>query len=245
MKKTYCRTVPALSSSCGEESTLCIACKNALQQLLEPLEDDAVSLAIPHQESVAALEVAAADECELCRLLLPIVKEATSVWSKADRINEEPPYTLIQSIIERLDSELTKIPVGTLWARLLFSTQDGSTTRLADIRFERLRHGPLVVLGRNTVSHPEFGLAREWISDCYMHAGFSVTRCQLPTRLIDIGFEDRPRDPRLVVTAGSMGQYLALSHCWGTPSQTTLMTTAENMVSLLECIPLTSMVKTF
>jgi hypothetical protein len=167
------------------------------------------------------------------------------VQSKADHYNEQPPHTLILRMVERLDSEAATIQAGMLWARLLFKTPGGSTTRLADVGFERSKHGPPAVLGRVTASHPEFGLARKWISDCHMHAGCSITRCQLPTRLIDIGFEGRTRDPRLVMTAGSTGQYVALSHCWGTPSQRPLMTTAENMASLLECIPLTSMAKTF
>jgi Heterokaryon incompatibility protein (HET) len=63
----------------------------------------------------------------------------------------------------------------------------------------------------------------------------------LPTRLIDVGSEDK--DPRLVETLGEMGQYTTLSHCWGKAQP--LTTTSATLEERLQGIPLTLLPQTF
>ena len=59
---------------------------------------------------------------------------------------------------------------------------------------------------------------------------------RLPTRVIDVGPADATQAPRLLVTSGESGRYVALSHCWGSLMQSdagqharTLTTNLENM----------------
>jgi hypothetical protein len=39
---------------------------------------------------------------------------------------------------------------------------------------------------------------------------------ELPTRVIDVGPAHGSEAPRLMESAGQIGDWIALSHCWGT-----------------------------
>jgi hypothetical protein len=66
---------------------------------------------------------------------------------------------------------------------------------------------------------------------------------ELPTHVIDVGSSDGSQDPRLVVTGGSRGHYVAVSHCWG--MQQPLKTEKRNIGDWLRGIPWISLPKTF
>lgn len=70
-------------------------------------------------------------------------------------------------------------------------------------------------------------LARSWIQECVQHHDKCIRpkEASLPTRLLDVG--DGQQDPRLVTSRESMGEYLALSYCWGFDRR--LVTTAANL----------------
>lgn len=62
----------------------------------------------------------------------------------------------------------------------------------------------------------------QWLTTCELERSqcLQTARPTRPTRLIDVGSSDGSQDPRLVImdpnhTLGT--QYVALSHCWGTP----------------------------
>ena len=61
-------------------------------------------------------------------------------------------------------------------------------------------------------------LIHKWISEC--ESGHSGCQSQLltplPHRVIDVGSEHLNQNPRLYESNGELGQYIALSHCWGT-----------------------------
>jgi Heterokaryon incompatibility protein (HET) len=65
----------------------------------------------------------------------------------------------------------------------------------------------------------------------------------LPTRVIDVGPSDASIEPRLIISKGRDGAYIALSHRWGAPdlSKPQLTTTAANLPAMIEKIPLESM----
>lgn len=65
----------------------------------------------------------------------------------------------------------------------------------------------------------------------------------LPSRVIDVGPPDGSQHPRLLESRGQTGEYIALSHCWGTAQ--VLTTTQRSMEKRLARIPLLTMPKTF
>ena len=90
-------------------------------------------------------------------------------------------------------------------------------------------------------------LATKWLRECLAahqgcNQGVTVGTSLFPKRLVDVGDEHLP--PRLIMPqAGSSGQYVALSHCWGgcQPLTTTTSTLAERQ----NAIPLPTMPLTF
>ncbi|KAF6233881.1 hypothetical protein HO173_008093 [Letharia columbiana] len=68
-----------------------------------------------------------------------------------------------------------------------------------------------------TLSDANVLLISRWLSICStLHIECrhkSDTR--LPTRVIDVGPADNSQHPRLIVTSKESGEYVALSHCWG------------------------------
>lgn len=94
-------------------------------------------------------------------------------------------------------------------------------------------------------------LASAWLreclashQDCNNRAVLASTRSPFPKRLIDIGDTQHP--PRLVIPpAGSTGDYVALSHCWGKGPRQPLTTTTATLSERQHAIPLSSMPLTF
>ncbi|KAI1290479.1 heterokaryon incompatibility protein-domain-containing protein [Xylaria venustula] len=66
-------------------------------------------------------------------------------------------------------------------------------------------------------SEANFDLARRWLNACENNhtACLKNYTPNLPTRVIDVGGENRGQSLRLVTTHGQSGSYAALSHCWG------------------------------
>ncbi|KAI0973443.1 heterokaryon incompatibility protein-domain-containing protein [Xylaria arbuscula] len=66
-------------------------------------------------------------------------------------------------------------------------------------------------------SEANFDLARRWLNACQDdHTGcLKDYTPDLPTRVIDIGVENRGQSLRPVTARGQSGSYVALSHCWG------------------------------
>ncbi|KAH7303524.1 heterokaryon incompatibility protein-domain-containing protein [Stachybotrys elegans] len=64
----------------------------------------------------------------------------------------------------------------------------------------------------------------------------------MPTRVIDVGAPNGSEEPRLYITGGSRGSYVALSYCWG--NSQSLTTTKESIHSRIQQIPMTTLPKT-
>jgi Heterokaryon incompatibility protein (HET) len=74
-----------------------------------------------------------------------------------------------------------------------------------------------------------FDLAKHWIRTCFEQHALCPRDSNnvLPTRVIDVGTSENSQNPFLFITQGQCGQWVTLSHCWG--SATPAMTTTENL----------------
>lgn len=93
----------------------------------------------------------------------------------------------------------------------------------------------------NADSQACFDQARRWLHDCRtkhdLCQSFANTEALLPTRVIDIGPVGEDIRPRLHISAqGEVGQWIALSHCWGKAQP--LITTEETLEERVAAIPL-------
>src|SRR5436190_9880944 len=88
-----------------------------------------------------------------------------------------------------------------------------------------------------------FTMLNRWLSYCREnHPKCSKGALQpLPTRVMDV--KDDGSEPSLLLTNGQLGQYIALSHCWG--SSPLLSTTTANLMKHLVCIPMDELPRNF
>ncbi|KAH8590213.1 heterokaryon incompatibility protein-domain-containing protein, partial [Bisporella sp. PMI_857] len=85
-----------------------------------------------------------------------------------------------------------------------------------------------------------------WLSECTQnHTGCAsvAEEPNLPTRVVDIGPVQESTQPRLLVTNGHTGAYLALSHCWG--HKPLFATRPSNIEQLKDGIPVKKLLQTF
>lgn len=89
---------------------------------------------------------------------------------------------------------------------------------------------------------------RKWMKECYEdHEWCNSLRTSpslLPTRVIDVSFQNEWKAPRLVCSyEGQTGAYATLSHCWGHSDP--LKLTKQNAHQFQRCIPMEALSKTF
>lgn len=99
----------------------------------------------------------------------------------------------------------------------------------------------------DTGSHHALTLMGEWFCACInSHAAckqYQKALPALPSRVIDVGPSDGPRDPRLLTSNGERGYYFTLSHRWGDYTMT--QTTRQKLETRSKLIPLRSFPATF
>jgi len=91
-----------------------------------------------------------------------------------------------------------------------------------------------------------FELARRWRDACQQHHGAAcpqVVPHKMPTRLLDVGPLDGSHEPRLRDTGNKNGEWVALSHCWGT--QSSFKTVSTNFLARQTQISFEEMPQTF
>ena len=82
-----------------------------------------------------------------------------------------------------------------------------------------------------------------WMSHCQTrHSECHQPLVSLPTRVVDVGTPDEPRQPRLVVSEGRPGRYMTLSYCWGRKEQ--LVTRMDNFEAHCNQIELSALSET-
>ena len=103
------------------------------------------------------------------------------------------------------------------------STDAGTRLNQLDINLSNFASSALV----NDISHQAdsqacIAMMRQWSVYC-LHNHPSCSRRKqdqrLPTRVLDVGTGDRPREPYLFEANGQRGTYVTLSHRWGTMSK--------------------------
>ena len=69
-----------------------------------------------------------------------------------------------------------------------------------------------------TGSDATFETISGWIKDCHSkHFACPKSKAvKLPTRLLDVGPHSDGSECKLCITEGQIGEYVTLSHCWGT-----------------------------
>ncbi|VUC29064.1 unnamed protein product [Clonostachys rosea] len=110
----------------------------------------------------------------------------------------------------------------------------------------------------NSGSPEAMALVREWFNKCRTHhreccrttvSHQVIPKDELhilPTRVIDVRLDSPNQDPHLVENEGeTVGQWVALSHCWGKKKNHPLKTTRQTLAQHLKAIPMSSMSKTF
>jgi hypothetical protein len=99
-------------------------------------------------------------------------------------------------------------------------------------------------LGRPLQSDECIAIASRWLEECITQSSYAHKYCpkmeqnnyRMPSRAINVGPADGSQDPYLQpMPAGAMGQWVALSHCWG--SAVTLNTTKDTLKSREQKIP--------
>ena len=100
-------------------------------------------------------------------------------------------------------------------------------------------------VGQEVPQNLDIGVCKQWLNTCSAkHKDCELIGSrELPTRLIDV----RDSQPRLVRTHGRQGQYVTLSHCWGTSTTgfQLPLTTQGNLSDRLRGTPLAGLPKLF
>ncbi|KAL8779627.1 MAG: hypothetical protein Q9213_006856 [Squamulea squamosa] len=108
-----------------------------------------------------------------------------------------------------------------------------------------------VLPSREALSSVNVAAIVEWLSVCEKkHANCRQNDQQsFPTRVIDVGPADGSQDPRLTITNGQIAPYVALSHCWGRPSESLIpknaRTLSANLESMIKAISMDSLPQNF
>ncbi|PMD50967.1 HET-domain-containing protein [Hyaloscypha bicolor E] len=93
-------------------------------------------------------------------------------------------------------------------------------------------------------SESSFQMTKEWLSTCHSSHDSCppMNLVQLPTRVIDVGTSTSDQQ-RLITTNSILGNYAALSYCWGGEPQP-LITSKSNVETLSNNIPTSLLAKT-
>ncbi len=98
-------------------------------------------------------------------------------------------------------------------------------------------------VNRNPKDDACFGHIQNWLRKCVRHGCRKVEGRRLPTRLIEVP-SNQSAHPRLCHTDDKeIGQYLALSHCWGKTCMTRLLSKNESKWG--KCIDVSLLSKNF
>ena len=245
---------------------LCTLC--ASLNVLEIMSDEGESIGKEHQPSFIALTTSALNGCSLCSLFRATIVDTykrVMMWSEEDvqryqdeRDSKAKTRFVIRATAVDLDKNYAPFEDGYsgffYLRRTLESRDSGKEDVEGDVDEDQVlpwlsisasTDTPIRIIGRAIEAHVDFDLGKHWIEECLAtHSICSqALESDLPTRLIDVGPPDGSNEPRLVVTKGQQGQYVTLSHCWGTSKPA--VTDPVTFNRYLQAIPFSSLPKTF
>lgn len=110
---------------------------------------------------------------------------------------------------------------------MLISVQDNPAAKYVRGRWQSKELTPAIV---DTIY--------SWLDECHDNHKTCPKRCigELPRRVVDVGAEGDDSSPRLHISRpGEIGEYAALSYCWGAESQ--IVTTAATLNTPVHGLP--------
>ncbi|KAI1080326.1 HET-domain-containing protein [Whalleya microplaca] len=216
---------------------------------LSRLVEDDLPQDLHHHKSIGVLHQSASN-CSLCKLFYNDIKalfglkyiEQSILWDSQmilrGRTHEANDGDVVQLIGFKLRFDTPRLPkwIKTYWYYSLY-VDDPSTNANSNIK-------DIVVVRKVTTPEDAAILIRPWIENCETdHLKCKAPLSNLPTRVVDVGAEGE--EPRLVVTAGEIGRYLALSHCWRPNPDGVIRTKTATIEEHQRCIPMARLSNTF
>ena len=245
---------------------LCELC--ASLNLFGLLNEEGESTGREHQPTFTALTASALKGCPLCNLFRATVLDTyqrVMIWSEEEvqAYQDERDRRGITRFVIRVtavDLDINYAPFEDGYSGLFYlrRTPKGSKRGEGEagddvdedqvlpwLSMSASTDVPTRIVGRAIGAHADFDLGKQWIEQCMIaHSGCSqASASELPTRLIDVGLPDGSTEPRLVETKGQQGQYVTLSHCWGTSKPP--VTDPLTFNKYLQAIQFGSLPKTF
>ena len=245
---------------------LCKMCASLI--VLDIMSDEGESVGTEHQPTFMALTTSAFNGCSLCSLFRATIFDTykrVMLWSEEDvqryqdqRDGKATTTFVIRATAVDLDKKYAPFEDGCsgfFYLRRTPKNPNGGKQDTNDdvdedqvlpwLSISASTKNPTRIIGRAIGAHVDFDLCRQWIGECLAtHSNCSQTsKPDLPTRLIDVGPPDGSIEPRLVETKGQQGQYVTLSHCWGTSKPP--VTDPETFGRYHQAIPFPSLPKTF
>ncbi|MCJ1418445.1 hypothetical protein MMC32_004793 [Xylographa parallela] len=205
-------------------------------------------------ETSQLIEVAAAEGCPLCLLLLDLLSGAEREamrehWECSKEQTKHSKFVIKHSLY--LEGELPPLlAVNYELPSLIVNKREREVKALVQLYpasdLESLANHRRI--DKSTCSESSWAIATEWIDDCVANhrtCNYSIaTTPALPTRVIDVGLIGYIA-PRLhTLTQGtSNARYVTLSHCWG--SYMPLRLLKSNITSMKQGILLSQVPQTF
>ena len=245
---------------------LCTLC--ASLNVLQLMSEEGESIGTEHQPSFTALTTSASNGCSLCSLFRATVFDTykrVMLWSDDDvqRYQDERDNKAITRFVIRataVDLDKNYAPFedgysGIFYLRRAPKSRNGCEEDVWEdvdedqvlpwLSISASTNMPTRIIGREIGAHVDFDLGKHWIEECLSTHNIcsQALKSDLPTRLIDVGPPDGSDEPRLVMTKGQQGQYVTLSHCWGTSKPP--VTDPVTFNRYLRAIPFLSLPKTF
>lgn len=86
-------------------------------------------------------------------------------------------------------------------------------------------------------SQVAFAKCRRWLKDCSNHPTCNPTVTLLPSRVIAVGDMGSPEVHLWEPPEGTLGEYISLSYCWGSPTSfTTTRATLESRIAGIQIV---------
>ena len=197
----------------------------------------------------ATITAAAQAGCEQCSLFNQVRSEEIPNYESLD-VKYELNFRATGAKAPSCDSYCSSwtfqlLTVAPEMSWIAFEIFRPNSTEILGIGRDDNAPNRLQEVSKDPTSSKTLRIAKGWIESCLKeHTCCSRPDCApLPTRVIDVGYFSEQPSPRLQVNRGQLGQYLTLSHCWGTGSRLTL--TERNLHAFEQAIPFEQLPRTF
>lgn len=213
----------------------CPVCSNLIPETLEHVKP--AQLATLFVDEYELFTSAKSGECPECKLLFDAISLRRESWAQ----KQEGSQSIVVNVAVGKPIQIIWNKVG-IFLQIFLQSED-----------ERLNQLPKTIGTAQLV--PEYSGSEEclsvlqsWFSEC--EASHKLCRPikppRLPSRVIDVGLNvSNQADASLVETESQLGEYMALSYCWGDPKvHQVLKTLRSNIDEFKEAIRFDSLPRT-